>query len=101
MILPNPVTIKIPDITMPDGNIKKFSPITIRELDITIIDNLRTKTVKVNAKPLPKQLVLWENEAYDNIGDYTQAQVDARVLEILGNDPKSFIESLFSSVVKK
>lgn len=33
-----------------------------------------------------KYLVLWRNEDYDNIGDWTQAQANARIEELLGND---------------
>jgi hypothetical protein len=47
-----------------------------------------TKTMpngKSRIIPLPiKPLVLWSNEEYDNIGDYTQAQAEARALELLG-----------------
>jgi hypothetical protein len=40
-------------------------------------------------------LVLWSGADYDVAGDYTQAQVEARVLELLGNEPAKALENLF------
>ena len=95
MILANPITITPPAITKADGTVKTFNPITLNELDITVIDNAKRKSVMAQIRPVPRPLVLWEKDAYDATGDYTQAQVEARVLELLGSDPKSVLEGLF------
>jgi hypothetical protein len=95
MILSEPITISLPSITEPNGTVKNFRPITIHEFDVTIIDNIKKKRVVVEIKPIPSYLVLWENEAYDLAGDYTQSQVENRIMELLGDDPKSVLESLF------
>lgn len=95
MNLTNPITITPPPITKSDGSVKTFNPIVLNELDLTIIDNAKRKVVSVQMRPIPGSLVLWENETYDSAGDYTQKDVENRVLQVLGNDPKSFIENLF------
>lgn len=95
MNLPNPVTITPPPITKADGSVKTFNPITLTELDVTIIDNAKRKSVVVQIRPVPRPLVLWTGEAYDAAGDYTQAIVEARVTELLGGDPKAVLEGLF------
>lgn len=95
MNLPNPITITPPSFTRSNGEVRTFNPITLNKLDVTIIDNNRRKSVVVQIRPVPRPLVLWEKEAYDLAGDYTQAQVEARILELLGNDPKSVLEGLF------
>lgn len=95
MKLANPVTIQLPTITRPNGETRVQKPITLNELDVTIIDNAKRKSVVVQIRPCPRPLVLWEKEAYDAAGDYTQAQVEARVLELLGDDPKAVLENLF------
>ena len=44
-------------------------------------------------RPLPAKripLTLWQGDEYDAIGDYTQAQVEARVLEVLGDLSAAF-----------
>ena len=101
MNLTNPITITPPAITKADGTVKTFNPITLNELDITIIDNNKRKSVFAQIRPVPRPLVLWEKEAYDAAGDYTQAQVEARITELLGNDPKSVLEGLFLQPVRR
>lgn len=95
MNLPNPITIQPPTITRANGEVRVQKPITITELDITIIDNAKRKSVVAQIRPVPRPLVLWEKAAYDAAGDYTQAQVEARVTELLGSDPKTVLEGLF------
>lgn len=95
MKLANPITITPPSFTRSNGEVRTFNPITLTELDVTIIDNAKRKSVVAQIRPVPRPLVLWEKEAYDVAGDYTQSQVEARITELLGNDPKSVLESLF------
>lgn len=60
--------------------------IVFNDLKLVIIDNNYKKSVKVYIHPCRKLLTLWENEAYDAIGDYTQAQVETKVKELLGEN---------------
>jgi hypothetical protein len=101
MNLSNPITITPPPITKADGTVKTFNPITLNELDVTIIDNSKRKSVVAQIRPVPRPLVLWEKEAYDAAGDYTQSQVESRVTELLGNDPKTVLEGLFRPPVRQ
>jgi hypothetical protein len=95
MILSNPVTIQPPTITRSTGEVRVQKPITLTELDITVIDNAKHKSCIARVHPCPVPLVLWEKETYDAAGDYTQAQVETRVLELLGSDVKAGLENLF------
>ena len=101
MNLTTPITITPPAITKADGTVKTFNPITLTELDVTIIDNAKRKSVVAQIRPVPRPLVLWTGEAYDAAGNYTQAIVEARVTELLGNDPKAVLEGLFLPPVIK
>lgn len=95
MNLSSPITITPPAITRADGTVKTFNPITIDELDITITDNAKRKIAVAHIKPAPRPMLLWEKEAYDLAGDYTQEMVETKVLELLGSDPKTVLEGLF------
>lgn len=95
MNLANPVTIQPPSITLQDGKVRTFQPITLSKLDVVLIDNSGDKHVIARVQPCPFPLVLWEDTAYDAAGDYTQAQAEARILELLGEDIKSGLEALF------
>ena len=95
MNLPNPVTIQPPSFTRKTGEVRTFEPIMLSSLDVTIIDNSTRKSVVAQIRPCSRPLVLWEGDAYTAAGDYTQAQVEARVLELLGSDVKAGLEKLF------
>jgi hypothetical protein len=95
MNLVNPITITPPSFKRANGSLRTFNPITINELDITIIDNVNRKSAVAQIRPCPRPLVLWEGAAYDAIGDYTQAQVEAKITELLGSDPTKVLEGLF------
>ena len=96
MNLPAPITIQPPTITRANGEVRVQKPITLSVLDVTIIDNATRKSCVAQVRPCPFPLVLWEKESYDAVGDYTQAQVEARVLELLGTDIKAGLEKLFA-----
>ncbi len=95
MNLANPVTIQPPTITRANGEVRVQKPIILSSLDVTIIDSSTRKSAVAQIRPCPQPLVLWTNEAYDAAGDYTQAQVESRVLELLGSDIKVGLEKLF------
>lgn len=97
MLLPNPITFTPPAVVRPGTNDHVPTPVTLTELDVTIFDNSKKKSVMALIAHFPTPLVLWEKEAYTTIGDYTQAQVEARVLESLGSDVKAGLEALFVS----
>jgi len=100
MNLSQPVTIQPPTITRSTGEVRVQKPITVTELDITIMDNAKRKSCVARVHPCPQPLVLWGKAAYDEAGDYTQAQVEARVLELLGPDLKAGLEALFVPPVR-
>jgi len=69
--------------------------IKVTELPLVTVDVQRTKTVKVQSAPFYKTVTLWEGATYDAAGDYTQSQVEARLLEILGTDPATELAKLY------
>lgn len=95
MELQAPVTFTPPSLTKPDGTVKTFNPITLTELDITLMDNPKRRVAQVRIAPCPKPLTLWSGDAYDEAGDYTQAQVEARILELLGFNQGGALAELF------
>lgn len=67
----------------------------LHQFRLTIIDIPALKTVRVGIVPFPRLLTIWTGAEYDAAGDYTQAQVEARVLEVLGPDIQKGLEALF------
>lgn len=80
-----------------DGSYKILPPITLSSLDFVILDDVNKKTCSVRIKPFPIPLVLWSGQDYDNAGDYTQEELEDRILEILGSDPAKVLKNLVPS----
>ena len=97
MLLPNPITFTPRVVVRPGTNDHVPTPVTLTELDVTIVDNSKKKSVVALMAFGRNPLVLWAGESYTAAGDYTQAQVEARVLELLGSDVKAGLEALFVS----
>lgn len=95
MKLVSPVTIQPPQFVNSKGQQRQWEPMTIKELDITTIDNAKRKLCTASIRPCPRPITLWSGAEYDAAGDYTQAQVEARVLEVLGPDLRAGLEGLF------
>lgn len=56
---------------------------TLSQLTIErVIDNPNAKIVRVFFKETQKPTILWEGTAYDNIGQWTDVNVQQRILEI-------------------
>lgn len=100
MNLSSPITIQPPSFTRANGEVRVLKPITLTKLDLIIIDNVERKSVVAHIRPCPRPLVLWTKDTYDAAGDYTQAQIEARIMELLGSDPKKILEELFLSPTK-
>lgn len=82
MKLNNPVT-----ITRPDN-----SQIIIKDLHIIIIDSCSQKIVMARLLPVNTSVILWQDEEYDSVGDYTQSQVEDKILMIMGDDQEKFLQ---------
>lgn len=82
------------DINFPIYGTNQIKSVTLTELDVTLIDNVKNKTVRAKFSKFPKTLLLWEKAEYDAAGDYTQIQAENRIKQILGNDTKNILEQL-------
>lgn len=59
-----------------------------KELEVAyIIDNYADKKVVAHTKSILKDVVLWEKEAYDAIGQWTDEDVKQRLLQIINQQP--------------
>lgn len=95
MILQNPITIEFPVIKKKDGTDFIKDPIILNNLDIVLQDSPKRKIANVRILPFPYALTLWSGADYDAIGDYTQAQIENKILEYIGDNPKTQLEKLF------
>jgi hypothetical protein len=61
-------------------------PLVLNDLDVVIFDHESRKLVLAKVHPAAKFLTLWRDKEYDEIGDYTQAQIEAKIKELLGEN---------------
>jgi hypothetical protein len=60
------------------------APVIISEVTVErIIDLPQQRIVRVFISELNAPLILWEGDAYDQIGQWTDLQAEARILELL------------------
>lgn len=48
-----------------------------------IIDIPSERVVRAFVREVNAPFILWEGDAYEQIGDYTQSQINARILELI------------------
>lgn len=83
MLLNTPVTLTIND-----------QQVEMSDLDIMIMDHGSKKVVLARLGPMFMPFVVWRGDNYDTAGDYTQAQLEAKILELLGDNPQETLQSL-------
>lgn len=94
MNLASPVTVQPSPLTI-GGKTWTFPAITISSLNVTLIDNVQRRICLARLLPCPRPLVLWQGDEYDEAGDYTQAEAEARITELLGADPAAVLKDLY------
>ena len=96
MQLPSPVTIQPPTITRPNGEVRVQKPITLSKLRVIVTTDLDRKRIQARLLPCPKPIILWEGAAFDSLnGQISQAQVESKIAQFLGNNAKAALEGLF------
>lgn len=78
--------------TLSDGTV-----ITGADLDVSFLDRPTHRFVIARVHSALKPIVLWQGAAYDAIGDWTQAQAEARILELLGAYVQAGLHTLVSA----
>lgn len=84
MNLPAPVT-----LTRIDG-----TQVTIDSLMLSFRDINFRRVVLAHLGPHCRDVILWEGDDYDAIGDWTQGQAEAKILELLGEDTQAGLQQL-------
>jgi hypothetical protein len=57
------------------------------------IDDSARKIVLARLHPAFRPIMLWRRETYDAIGDWTQAQAEAKIIELLGDNQQETLQS--------
>lgn len=60
---------------------KSYTTLTIQR----IVDMVQIKKVVVFTEEISEPIILWEDESYDSLGDWTKSMVTDRLNEIYGS----------------
>jgi hypothetical protein len=101
MKLQNSITIQPPPYSDNTGKVINPPPITLEDLKIILTDNTFNKVVNAQIIGLPIFISLWGNAEYDSIGDWTQAQAEDKITQLLGDDPAKYLRSLFPKTLEE
>jgi hypothetical protein len=71
--------------------------LVLERLDLVFIDDSARKLVLARLHPALRPLMLWRGDAYDAVGDWTQAQAEAKILELLGENQQETLQSLVNA----
>ena len=101
MKLTQAIKIKPPPYSDNAGNIVDPPEINTDEINFVFIDNPSTKTVLAQIFSFPIHIVIWSGSEYDLIGDWTKSQAEQKILTLLGDDPSSYIRSLYPKTLEE
>jgi hypothetical protein len=79
-------------------NLASGEQLVLDNLDVVIFDHQSRKLALAKVHPSANLLPLWRGPDYDTIGDYTQAQVEDRIKELLGPNLEQ-LQGLFNREV--
>jgi hypothetical protein len=88
-------------ITKPDGRMLTASALAVVLHDDSLLRRAAAHVFPVRLRPdgaphalpvRPKAILLWSGDEYDAVGDYTQAQAEARAVEVLGDLGQAFAQ---------
>jgi hypothetical protein len=99
MKLNKEIVIQQPPYTASNGTIVKPEPMTYTELDVTYIIRPINNTIYAQIAGIPSPIMLLQE---DNIGvlNLTIENLEAILLNKLGEDPQSFLQSLFPKTLE-
>lgn len=88
--LNKPVSIKITPIN------PSLSPrdVKVEKIDFSVTYDNARKVAFATIKPFMRNVTLWSGDEYDKAGQFTDADVDAKMKQIVGKDAKAFLQAL-------
>lgn len=96
-------TIKVSPPPYSDNNGKVTHPpeLVFDTLNVSYTDTPSSRTVTARIDKIPQSIVLYAGDQYDLIGDWTQHQAEQRLLQLLGDDPATYLRQLFPKTMEE
>lgn len=96
------ITIQPPPYSDNSGKIINPQPVNLDNLEFIFTDNPAFKTISARTQQLPQiTIIIWNNQEYDKIGDWTKNQAETKIKSLMGNDPATYLRSLYPKTLEE
>lgn len=101
MKLEKQITIQPPPHSDASGKVIYPPELKFDELNLLITDNTINKIITIQILNIPYPIILWRDQEYDELGDWTRSQVENKLKEKLGDSPEVFLRSLYPKTLEE
>lgn len=96
-----PLVINPPPFSDNTGKITNPPELIITELKVSYIDTPYLKLIQARIENIPHTINIVAGADYDQIGEWTQQQIEDRLRKVLGPDPAKYLRSLFPKTMEE
>lgn len=96
-----PIVITPPPYSDQSGNVTQPQDIVLSELKVTYMDTPHNKVVQARIESIPNIITLISGETYEQIGDWTQEQIEDGLKQLLGSEPAKYLRALFPRTMEE
>lgn len=100
MKLKKEITLQQPPYTATNGTVVHPEPIVYSELDVTYIIRPAQNTMYAQVAGIPSPIMLIDNDKIVDVLSLTIDHLESILLEKLGDDPQSYLQSLFPKTLE-
>ena len=101
MNLDSQIVINPPPYSDNSNNLINPEPISFLTLNVTYCDDTYRKTYYAKIERIPSIVTLYKGDEYDRNYPITSVSGESKLKEALGNDPASFLRSLFPRTLEE
>lgn len=95
------IKIQPPPYSDNSGKVVHPPEVHLNELNLIFTDNPSYRRISAQIVSLPISIVVWSGSDYDLIGDWTKSQAEQKILTLLGDNPASYIRSLYAKTLEE
>lgn len=96
-----PIVITPPPYSDQSGKVTQPADIVLSELKVTYMDTPHNKVIQARIEGIPNIITLISGETYEQIGDWTQQQIEDGLKLLLGSEPAKYLRALFPKTMEE
>lgn len=96
-----PLVISPPPYSDYSGKVTNPPDLIIKELKVSYTDSPYLKTIQARIENIPTPITMVTGSVYDELGDWTQSQIEDGLKALMGDDPAKYLRSLFPKTMEE